>query len=131
MIKPPILCIEGNDVVVFATQEDAENWIEPMIVSDGDAGETYDSAGHLLRMEVGFKEQDRSFFGFKWKRQYESTILREGDSASDYTDELKKKLTAYLANRGVQSSELRNASLSELALKVGAFMPRKKKFKTA
>ncbi len=131
MIKPPILSIEGNDVIVFATQEDAENFIEPMIVSDGQAGESYDSAGHFLRMEVGIKEHDRSFLGFTWKRQYESTILRESDAGSDYTDELKKKLTAYLANRGVQTNELSNASLSELALKVGAFMPWKKKFKMA
>lgn len=48
----------------------------------------------------------------------------------DYIEELKNKLTAYLTNRSIQMNELNNISLSELALKVGAFMPWKKKFKT-
>lgn len=129
MIKPPIISIEGNDVVVFATQDDAESWIEPMIVEDGQAGDTYDSAGHLLKMYVGVKERDRSFLWFKWKRKYESTILRENDTVSDYSSELRKKLTAYLVYCGVQEHELQNASLTELTSKVGGFMPWKKKFR--
>ncbi len=131
MIKPPILYIEGNDVIVFASQDDAESWIEPWIVKNGQAGDVYDSTGHLLKMEVGVKERDRSFLWLKWKSQYQSIILKENDLTTDYSAELKNRLKAYLVQSGIQENELQNISLMELSLKVGGLMPWKKKFKTA
>jgi hypothetical protein len=130
MIKPPILYIEGNDVVVFLSKADAESWFEPWIVKDAEAGDAYDSAGHLLKMEVGVKEKDQSFLWFKWKRQYQSIMLIENDSATDHSAELKNKLRAYLVHSGIQEKELQNASLANLSLQVGGFMPWKKQFKT-
>jgi hypothetical protein len=128
MIKAPIICVEGNDVAVFASQEDAEGWIEPVFAKEGD---TYDSEGHLLIMGVGFKERNRSFLGFKWKRAYESTIIRENDTTVDCSAELRDRLVAYLIYNGAHANELQNVPLKELITRVGEFMPWRKKFTTS
>jgi hypothetical protein len=44
-VKPPILLVDGYDLVVFGTAEAAEGWME---VSDVEVGFVYDSEGRVL-----------------------------------------------------------------------------------
>jgi len=125
MIKPPIACVEGYDIIVFPSVEDAEGFIEPI---DTQCGETYDSDGHLLKMEVGFVERQRRLLWFKWKQTYKSTIISENIPAVDRSEELKKKLTAYLIQKGESVTASKNATLEELINSAGKYMPWSKKF---
>jgi hypothetical protein len=48
--KPPIFIVDGNDVIVHSTLEDAALWLEPSSIGRNDYG-AYDSEGRLLNLE--------------------------------------------------------------------------------
>jgi hypothetical protein len=48
-VKPPILYVEGYDLVVFQTPETAEGWFE---LPDVNVGVVYDAEGRVLEREV-------------------------------------------------------------------------------
>ncbi len=123
MITPPILCIEGQDIIVFDSVADAESFIEP---ADAKSGELFDSEGQLLTSDVGLVEREQQFLLFKWKRTYESTIIRNDKPTVNRSAELRTKLINYLVQKG-EEGDLQDIPLKELIHRVRRFMPWSKK----
>lgn len=91
-MKPPILLVDGLDLMVFEAAQAAEAFVEPPDVADGAA---YDAEGRLL----GFETDGRR------------TFLAERESEPMHGDELRSALLRSFEAAGIPCGGL---SLPEL-----------------
>lgn len=119
-MKPPIICVDGQDVIVFPSIQDAQLWLEPV---DENQGVLYDSQGHLLRVSVKTIKQKRKFLSFYRTNSYESIIINEVSPTVDCSSELRSALTSYLLWKKHSEDEMKDDTLADLILKVGRYMP--------
>lgn len=82
MITPPIIVLEGYDVEVFPSVQEAELYMEPIDVRNGEF-ECYDAGGRKLSVTVELKDHQgfwsRLLFGSTW----ECVVVSDTDSSSD------------------------------------------------
>lgn len=104
-MKPPIFIDNNGDITVFASVQDAENWVEPIDVRNNEY-EAFDSEGRLLFLTVQKQE------GFlSSSREYVQITEAETDPA--HAGELRDRLQIFLKATG-ESDVGPSASLSQL-----------------
>jgi hypothetical protein len=82
-MRPPIFVWEPNDLLVFASVEAAERFVEP---PDADAGVVYDAEGRLLAFETDSRR----------------TSLLERESAPTHQGELRRAIAEALLAVGTE-----------------------------
>lgn len=118
MIKPPIVVIDGDDIMVHSSVEDAEIDLEPGDVKSGGI-EVYDSAGQLLDLSVTLIELKRHFLYFKWTKHYEGVRIKIHEPIVNRVNELRAKLLSFLSSKGMTEKGLEDTILEELIKRVG------------
>jgi hypothetical protein len=108
--KPPIFLIEGLDVGVFPSIEDALGSIEPIDVRECSA---YDSEGRQLKLGVA---ETGGFLGILfWGNQH--VVLDAVDPDPSHATALANSLIQFLEYLSVEEKWLSSAPLSELVRK--------------
>lgn len=114
-MKPPIVAIEGHAILIFKTVEEAEDYLEPIDIENGEYDAIYDADGYLLRPEIRFVEEDRKFLWFGWRVSREKIVLVDNEPPIDKSSELRERLIAYLLrHRRIPDSRLVQVSLKDL-----------------
>lgn len=104
-MKAPIFIDNNGDIRVFASVQDAENWIEPIDVRDNEY-EAFDSEGRRLRLTVQKQE------GFlRFGREY--VQITEVESEPKHAADLRERLQTFLNAAGERDVDPA-ASLSQL-----------------
>lgn len=104
-MKTPLFIDNNGDILVFESVQDAENWIEPIDVRNGEY-EAFDAEGCLLRLTL---EKEPGF----WKFARETVKISSAENEPSHADELRKRLLRFLKvanDRPIDD----NASLSQL-----------------
>jgi hypothetical protein len=101
--NPPIFVIEGLDIRVYQSLEDALGALEAIDVRNNEYS-VYDGDGR--RLELGVVQTP--FWG------HEKVVLSKLESESAHAAGLAGHLAAFLAYSGVDSEWLRSASLAQL-----------------
>lgn len=115
VIKPPIILVEGLDVIVYTSIEQLEQDVEFIDVINN-TYTVYDSEGRLLYLNIEIKSYEnlvdllkRVIFGPNYK-----VILKPAEFEPQHKHELRKVLTEYLVFRGLSQKLLSKTSLKEL-----------------
>jgi hypothetical protein len=94
---PPIFVIEGRDVTIFESLEDAQLQVEPIDVLEG-VYVAYDAEGRILRMVV----------------EGDQVKVRLGEDEPTHAEELSRILKDYLKELGELTNEESTHELSRL-----------------
>jgi hypothetical protein len=116
-MKPPIIALEGNSILIFKSVGEAEGYLEPVDVENGEY-RVFDTQGHLLRLEIEYVEEERKCLWFSTKGWREKVSITDYHPPIDMTSELRESLITYLSKRDdVSTTWLERASLEELVSK--------------
>ena len=97
-VVPPIIVVEGFDVTLHSSLEDAERFLEPWWARQHE-GAIYDAAGHCLTAEVVTREDELPFPLGTGGRE-EVRIITETPFV-DASEELRLALIGHLRASGV------------------------------
>ncbi len=100
-IRPPLIVDDSGDILVFASVEEAESYLEPWAAKQGIA--VYDAEGRLVRLV----------------RRGPRVRVAPGDSIPWHSEVLRDRLVSYLSRIGEERTKRSNqwlidAPLSEL-----------------
>ena len=100
-IQPPIVLLDGADIIFFAAVDEAESWLEPVDVRAG-SFRMLDSSGRELTASV-----DEVPVGLLTKLGFgrETVSITAVPAGRSALDELRAILIAYLVRLGLGSKE--------------------------
>ncbi|WP_437190931.1 hypothetical protein [Planctomicrobium sp. SH527] len=123
MITPPIIVLEGYDVEVFPNVQEAERYMEPIDVRNGEF-ECFDAGGQKLSVMVELKDHEGFWKRLFWGSTRECVIISDTDPSIDPSG-LTRKLRDYFlllslphTDRSILKNELEAMSLTELIQKL-------------
>jgi hypothetical protein len=110
-MKAPIIVCENGDINIFDSKEDAESYMEPIDVENGEFI-VFDAEGKTLLPDV-FTEKANGLFGFFGGR-IKKVKIKSDNFVPENVDILRSQLTNFLLklNSDIQLSS--SASINEL-----------------
>lgn len=120
MIEKPLIWVDGNDLVIYETIDDAENDIE--ILDIDNKSKIFDSTGQMLLINFVTKTITRHFLCFTYKIQMQSVSISETSHFNDNNEELREILIKFLEKQKIDIYP-NKLSTQNLVEKVGDFIP--------
>jgi len=120
MIENPLIMVDGNQLIIYETIEDAESDIE---ILDIDYGiKIFDSTGQKLIMKVVNKNITRKFLSIKYRTQILSVSIQEDTSSKSSENELRDILNDFVKKNKLDINT-KTLSIRELVKEVGDHIP--------
>lgn len=119
-MTPPIVILDGGDIIVFESVEDAEAWVEVSDV-ENNLFSAYDSTGILLKFDVVTTNLQRRFLWFSLQEPVKRVVINETTSPTDKSIELREALVEFLSWFGKPRNSLSSLSLPELVMEVSRY----------
>jgi len=101
-----------GDIAIFRTVEEAERYLEPPAVEDGQTI-VYDREGRHLSLEV-LSEPDSKFLGITMSAGIERITIGREESLPVNGDELRQLLTNFLVRIGEAQELFHHATLEDV-----------------
>lgn len=120
MIEKPLILVDGNDLVIYETIEDAENDIEVLDIDE--KLKLFDSTGKKLLMKIVIETISRRFLCISYKKQIQSVSISEISYPDNNYEELRSILINFLGKQNLVIDP-KKISTQELVEKVGEFIP--------
>lgn len=111
-LVPPIIVIDGGDVGIFKTKEEAEMFLEPIDVENGEFI-AYDSEGRLLDLYTVTEYQPCCLLLFI-KIPIKHVKIQCKETEPKHKEDLYNALISFLENIEINSEDVRNFDLKEL-----------------
>jgi hypothetical protein len=108
MIEPPVILWNNGDIVVFETVADAQRYVEPVDVQNGEY-KAFDAKGQSLELIGETRRTGRIF-----RHESAAVVIRESQPPGPHRDELRRILVDVLIRRGTPKAELLERSLATL-----------------
>ncbi len=116
-MKPPIIITEHGDVSIFESPDDAQMYLEPIDVENGEY-QAYDKDGHILNLRVIGVDRP-SFFGMIRTKRIK---VEEASDKKEHPDELKRILLNFFKDTSIYDQSDESQPLNKLIDKaVNAF----------
>jgi hypothetical protein len=97
-MKPPIIVNNFGDILVFDSVQEAERYLEPVDVANGEYV-AYDSAGTFLELTV---------------TEINRTVIQPAELTPSHEVELEQALRRFFTNVGISPEWLSTATLPDL-----------------
>jgi len=110
-MKPPIIIVDGHDVSIYDSVEEAQVQLEAIDVRNGEY-RAYDAEGRLLAMDI-VAEKKRVLLGLI-PTDVELVRMSDGEAAPTHERELRKALIAFLVATGSVAEVVDALTTSEL-----------------
>jgi hypothetical protein len=120
-MKPPIIMVDQKDISLFSTVEKACSAFEADDIDYGISG--YDSDGHRLCLEKGFRKVKHHFLLFTWMSTYRSLLIRDCEPLIDSSSELRKHLVEFLVISGFHKENLETMNIQDLLKEITISVP--------
>lgn len=110
-MQPPLVLSENGDVLLFASREEAEAYLEPIDVQNQEY-RGYDAAGRLLAFQVTTEEVPILLGLFKVSR--ERVRVEVAERLPSHQAEVQSILAGALLRMGIAEDRVRRAELAQL-----------------
>jgi hypothetical protein len=116
-MNPPIIIVEGYDVVILETERDLAFHFEPWYVDETDHFQAFDSEGYILEL---FRESTKSYkrlLFLSWSRTYDIVRARRKHPPIQESELLRSLLIRYLERipaAGIVPKEIENMPLEKI-----------------
>ena len=122
MIKPPLVQIDGPDIIIYESIEEAERDTEPQDIKNEDFN-IFDSEGNQLNFVITLHKRKRKLIFFEFEDIYPVVTICEKKPTINKQEELRNIIIDYLLQQKKYSqSNLENRSLHYLIDEMGKYV---------
>jgi hypothetical protein len=114
MIKPPLIQIDGSDIIIYESIEEAESDTEPQDIKDEDL-RIFDAEGYQLLFVLSIHKRKRKLLFWEYEDAYPHVSICEIKPTINKKEELRNIIITYLLKQKKYSlSNLEERSLHYL-----------------